>query len=151
MAKEERRGRPSKYKTEYARQAKKLCELGATDLDLAEFFQVNPSTIYEWKAKYKLFSKALKVGKDVPDIKVERSLYQRAVGYSVVETKIATFNGQITDQVDIIKQYPPDTTACIFWLKNRRPDEYRMFGPGDQESGGDVNETLKELADKLPG
>lgn len=118
-------GRPSKYRVAYARQAKKLCQLGATDRDLAEFFDVNETTINYWKAKYKTFSKSLKLGKEIPDLKVERSLYQRAMGYTTVETKIATHEGKITDEREFPKHYPPDTTACIFWLKNRRPDEYR--------------------------
>jgi hypothetical protein len=75
-------GRPSSFRPEYVKQAEKLCKLGATDLDLAGFFEVDVSTIWRWATKYPEFRSALKSGKEVADDRVERSLYQRAVGYS---------------------------------------------------------------------
>lgn len=123
-------GRPTKYKADYARQAKKLCQLGAIDIDLAEFFEVSLPTIYEWRARYRGFSESLKVGKDGPDDRVERSLYQRAVGYSAPEDKVFVHEG-VPVIVPTIKYYPPDPTSCIFWLKNRRRDLWREK-PDDQ-------------------
>jgi hypothetical protein len=74
------RGRPRKYRAEFAKQARKLCELGATDRDLAEFFDVTTVTIWRWRSQHREFCNALKVGKGAPDDRVEFSLYQRAVG-----------------------------------------------------------------------
>ena len=116
--------RPSKYKAEYVAQAEKLCALGATDVQLADFFGVTESTIYEWKKSHIKFSEALKVSKVAADTKVERSLYERARGYSCPEDKVFCSNGDVT-VVPTTKHYPPDTTACIFWLKNRKPDDWR--------------------------
>jgi len=117
-------GRPTKYKAEYAEQAKKLCELGATDRQLADFFEVSESTLNLWKIDNKEFSESLKLGKEAPDALVERSLFQRAMGYSHEEDDIRVVNGELVI-TPIIKHYPPDSTSLIFWLKNRKKDDWR--------------------------
>jgi len=81
-------GRPTKYKPEYAEQAKKLCHLGATDSQLADFFQVSVSTVSLWKVQHSEFSDALKGAKEEVDAKVEQSLYRRAMGYECDEVDI---------------------------------------------------------------
>ena len=119
------KGRPSSYREEFAEQAKKLCRLGATDKELADFFEVSESTINLWKTAHLDFSESLKRGKAIADAEVADRLFQRATGYSHPAVKFATFEGSITDQREYIEHYAPDTTACIFWLKNRRPDLWR--------------------------
>ncbi len=116
--------RPSKFKPEFIAQAEKLCRLGATDLEIADFFEVDVRTVYRWKAENELFCHALKAGKTESDDRVERSLFARANGYEHDEVDIRVVNGEII-QTPIRKYYPPDTTAAIFWLKNRRPEEWR--------------------------
>lgn len=123
-------GRPTKYKPEFAAQAKKLCNLGATDVDLAEFFEVTVRTIYRWQIERKEFCHATKVGKATSDDRVERSLYHRAIGYTFESEKIMTVSignnqGSSVERVPIVEHVPPDTTAMIFWLKNRRPSDWR--------------------------
>jgi hypothetical protein len=118
-------GRPTKYDPAYVGQAQKLAKLGATDREVAEFFDVNEATIYRWKHEHPEFCEALKVGKETADARVEQSLYRRALGYSHDAVKIAVnAQGEVT-QVPFVEHYPPDTTAAIFWLKNRKPDEWR--------------------------
>lgn len=117
-------GRPSKYKPEFAAQAAKLCALGATDAQLADFFEVAVSTINLWKVQHPEFSESLKIPKSSADERVEQSLYRRAMGYEHDEVDIRVVEGQIV-QTPIRKYYPPDTTAAIFWLKNRNPDQWR--------------------------
>lgn len=117
-------GRPSKYKPEYCEQARKLCLLGATDADLASFFEVNVDTIHEWKKVHEEFSDAIKKGKVQADAEVADRLYQRANGYEHWDTDIRVVNGEIV-QTSVKKYYPPDTTAAIFWLKNRSKDRWR--------------------------
>lgn len=116
--------RPSLYKPEYAEQAAKLCRLGATDADLADFFEVTTVTIWNWKCNFEEFFKALKAGKDEADARVERSLFQRAVGYSFDAVKIFQYEG-VPVEAPYREHVPPDTTAMIFWLKNRKPAEWR--------------------------
>lgn len=117
-------GRPTKYKAEYVKIAKKMCELGATDADIIEAIGVARSTFYKWRAEHKAFSDALKVGKAPSDDRVEATLYQKAVGYTQQSVKIFQFQGEevVVPYTEIV---PPDTTAAIFWLKNRRPEQWR--------------------------
>lgn len=117
-------GRPSSYKPEYATQAAKLCKLGATDADLADFFGVATSTIWRWSGQYAEFCNALKTAKDLADERVERSLYQKAVGYEYDAVKIFQYEGSPVE-VPYREKVAPDTTAAIFWLKNRRKAEWR--------------------------
>jgi hypothetical protein len=116
--------RPTSFKPEYVEQARKLAELGATDREAAEFFKVAESTLYLWKHTQPEFSEALKVGKETADARVEQSLYRRALGYSHDAVKISTVDGEIV-QTPYVEHFPPDTTAAIFWLKNRKPDDWR--------------------------
>lgn len=118
------RGRPSSYKPEFAAQAEKLCELGATDMELADFFHADVRTIYRWKHEHEDFCQALKVGKSALDDRVERSLYQRAVGYSFASEKVFQFRGAIV-RADTTEHVPPDAGAALSWLKNRRGDKWR--------------------------
>lgn len=122
-------GRPAEYRDEYAGQAAKLCNLGATDDELADFFEVHRSTIYRWKHDHPEFCDAVKVGKAVADERVIRSLYQKATGYNVTEqqavkVKLEQFREGV-EVVEVEKHMPADTTAAIFWVKNRRPEEWR--------------------------
>ena len=117
-------GRKPKYKKEYAEWAEKLCKLGATDKDLANAFGVSEMAINRWKKIYIEFQLALKDGKEHADANVADRLYQRAMGYTHPEEKIFNHNGEIV-RANTIKHYPPDTTAAIFWLKNRRKDQWR--------------------------
>ena len=118
-------GRPSKYKPEFDGQAVKLCKLGATDRELAEFFGVSESTLNLWKSDYPTFSESLKRGKDESDARVEQSLYRRALGYSHDAVKILMTKDGDVYREEYVEHYPPDTVACIFWLKNRQPEQWR--------------------------
>jgi hypothetical protein len=117
-------GRPTAYKPEYAEQAQKLCQLGATDVELADFFEVAVRTIANWQTRHPEFLQALKAGKDVADERVERSLYHKAIGYTFDAVKIFNHQGAALE-VPYREHVPPDTTAAIFWLKNRRPKDWR--------------------------
>ncbi|KXA73485.1 terminase [Bordetella hinzii] len=116
--------RPSKYQPAFAEQAAKLCRLGATDKDLADFFAVTERTLNTWKKQHAEFLQALNAGKTLADAEVADRLYQRALGYTHAEDDIRVCDGVIVT-TPTTRHYPPDTTACIFWLKNRRPDLWR--------------------------
>lgn len=139
-------GRPTDYRPEFIQQAKDQCELGATDQELADFFNVSVRTLYRWKNTYPEFCHALKAGKAPTDERVERSLLERAIGYERDEVDIRVVNGEIV-QTTIRKFYPPDTTAAIFWLKNRKPTEWR--DKTEVEHGGKVIIAASQLDEAL--
>ncbi len=155
-------GRPSRYREEFAEQARKLCRLGATDKELADFFGVSVVTLDAWKKRHPEFLGSLKDGKSQADAEVADRLFKRATGYSHKDTKFATFEGKITDTKEFVKHYPPDTIACIFWLKNRRPDLWRdkvgleHTGPGggpiqtegDFRPSPEDEEVIRRIADQ---
>ena len=137
-------GRPSKYDPAFAAQAEKLCKLGATDEDLADFFEVSIRTVIRWRSEHDEFCQATKVGKEKADDRVERSLYSRAVGYTYDAVKIMQYEGEA-----IITPYrehcPPDTGAAIFWLKNRRKDDWRDKQTVEHGVTGEVAELLRAI------
>lgn len=118
------RGRPSPYKPEFADQARKLARLGATDIEIADFFEVDVRTIYRWKHSNEDFCQALIAGKDALDERVVRSLYQRAVGYTFESEKLFRFEDKVI-RAETLEHVPPDPGAAMSWLKNRRPAEWR--------------------------
>lgn len=133
--------RPTKYKPEYARIAQKMARLGATDIEVADALGIVKDTFYRWVSDRKEFSDSLKLGKAESDKRVERSLYSRANGYEHDEIDIRVCDGQIV-QTPIRKHYPPDPTSMIFWLKNRKPEEWR--DKQDLEHSGSVQITKIE-------
>ena len=117
-------GRPSKFKPEFQTLARQFAELGATDAQMAKNFGVTEQTFNNWKKTHPEFFESLKDGKTIADDAVEQSLFHRATGYSHPEDKILSTKFGV-ETIPTIKHYPPDTTACIFWLKNRRGGEWR--------------------------
>ena len=98
---------------------------GFTDRELAELFDVSLSTIEKWRRQREEFRNVLKIGKAEADKRVERSLYERATGYSYNTVKIfRDKNGKVI-KVPYVEHVPPDVTAQIFWLKNRDPARWR--------------------------
>ena len=137
------KGRPTKYKAEYAEQARKLCLLGATDTSLAEFFEVAERTINDWKAAHPDFLQSIKKGKEIADAEIASKLFHRASGYEHPEDDIRSVNGVIVI-TPTVKHYPPDTAAAIFWLKNRQKAQWR--DKQEHEHSGHIG-TAKELSD----
>jgi hypothetical protein len=142
-------GRPTLYKASMNKQAEKLCKLGATDKELADFFDIAESTLNLWKNEHPKFMESIKKGKVFADANVAESLYRRATGYSHPDVDIRVIDDQII-QTRITKHYPPDTPAGIFWLKNRQKHKWRdkiEQGFTDAE-GNDINPvTIFKLPD----
>lgn len=119
-------GRPSEYRSEYVIKVLEMAERGATDFEIADSLGVSVRTLYRWKAEREDFRQSLKIAKDVADERVERSLYQRAIGYEQDAVKIFMPAGSDKPVIaEYVEKIAPDTTAAIFWLKNRKGKEWR--------------------------
>lgn len=104
---------------------------GLTDEQIAANIGIRAGTLYDWKNRFSDFSEALKKGKEVVDRQVENALLKRALGYTYKETTREPVLNPDTGKVEltitktVTKQVVPDTTAQIFWLKNRKPEVWR--------------------------
>lgn len=123
---------------------------GLTDEQIAANIGISRSTLNEWKNRFSDISDTLKRGKEIVDIQVKNALLKRALGYTYKETtREAQFNPQ-TEQYEMVvtkevtKEVVPDTTAQIFWLKNRKPEEWR--DKKDVEHSGSVNNPFAALS-----
>lgn len=117
-------GQPTKFNDKIKKQIQFLAEKGMTLNEMAEGVGITEQTIGNWSRKYPKFFASVKDWKYEADRKVEKSLYERACGYSCPEDKIFNNNG-VALVVPTTKHYPPDPTAMIFWLKNRQPENWR--------------------------
>lgn len=138
-------GRPTKYRKTHGAKVEAAAEsdgyVPLTDEQIAELLGVSEQTVKNWYKQYPEFLASVKRAKAVSDDKVERSLFERATGYSVPDVHI----GAKGEKTPIIKHYPPDVVACIFWLKNRRPDLWR--DKQEVEHSGDVRVQMVNYSD----
>lgn len=157
-------GRPSSFRPEYVAMVEEMCNRGATDEEIAAELGVNVRTVQRWRLQNENFCRALKSGKDYADDRVERSLFQRATGYVYLEKqaikikrttfddttgkKIAEYEEVVV--VDVERVQTPDTTAGIFWLKNRRREQWRDVQEKSYSGGIVIEERPQQLdADRL--
>lgn len=131
----------AEYKPEDCATARKLCELGATTADLADFFGVPTSMIFSWQMSHREFFDACKVGNDLANERVERAVYERACGHTRVVTKLVQCRGK-PRIVKYEEHVPGDMDAAKFCLVNDRKGRW-VAKPGDAIR---VNEELKKQA-----
>lgn len=120
---------------------------GLTDEQIAEKMGIVPSTLYEWMKKYSEISESLKIGKEDADLIVENALLKSARGFEYEEvTEELKWDAKTRSYVMMVtkrqkKYMPPSNTAQIFWLKNRKAENWR--------DKVDNNITLNEDTDAL--
>jgi len=138
-----RTGRPtSKWDPRYVAQAYRLAMLGLTDVQIAAAFDVSERQLNNWKKKYPELLQSLNNGKLPADGNVTLSLYQRAIGYVHDHEHIHVLRDGTVVRVATKKRYAADTTACIFWLKNRQRTLWRDVAREDE---GDPVDAAREL------
>lgn len=132
-------GRPTKYLPAFCKQVYKLCLLGATDTEIAEFLEISESTLNEWKLKHTRFSESVRKGKLVADAEVAASFFKRATGYNFNEVTFEKIDSKsnlesigfnelskdVYKKKVVTKHLPPDAAAALNWLKNRQKDKWR--------------------------
>ncbi|WP_225231243.1 DNA-packaging protein [Solibacillus faecavium] len=122
---------------------------GLTDEQIAKNIRITSSTLYEWKKRYSEISEALKRGKEIVDRQVENALLKRALGYRYDEVTRELVEdlengGMKLDVTKVVtKEVQPDVTAQIFWLKNRKPTEWR--DKQQVEHSGEITNTIQQL------
>ena len=143
-------GRPTIYKPENAEIARHTCMLGATNEALAGRFEVCRRTIDNWIATIPEFSDAVRYGREVADEAVISALFARATGMEQKMTKVFCHRGQpVTANYTV--QLPPDVRACFFWLRNRRPWQWRESQlPAAEEYDDDLARALDGAAPARP-
>lgn len=121
---------------------------GLTNEQIAKNMGINPSTLYDYMNKFVEISNALKKGKEVVDIEVENALLKRALGYTITlyEQKVDK-DGCVHDLKKDV-HIPGDTTAQIFWLKNRKPKNWKDK-QNSENTGDDVNNRIIKISDLL--
>lgn len=144
--------RKNKYRTHVAPFLKEIGQMaanGATEAEIAERLSVAYSTFKSYKQKHRELADVLLTSKELADLNVEAALYKRAKGYTTKEiTRELRLNRktgeyEMTETKVVEKEVPPDTTADMFWLKNRRPDEWR------EHQSIDVGMPVSEAAEKI--
>jgi len=104
---------------------------GKTTKEIADAFEIGRATLNRWMKANPELEEAILTGRDASDAKVERSLYERAIGYAYTERKVISSVDKKTGRPTIErietteKIVPPDTTAQIYWLKNRQRDRWK--------------------------
>jgi hypothetical protein len=137
-------GRPTDYDPQYAVMVFKLCLLGATEKEIAAIFEVDVSTIANWKINHPKFLDAIKNGRKKADAEIADSLYHRALGYEHPSEEVfCNRDGEVT-RVPVVKKYAPDPVSAIFWLKNRHSKEWRERQ--EIEINGKIDKIVEHLA-----
>jgi hypothetical protein len=114
-------GQPTLYKPEYIKLAHNYCLLGAANETLGDFFGVTRRTIQNWIATHPDFANAVYRGRGVADGVIVRALFDRAKGFSRKVTRTTIYKGEERTVTNTVF-YPPDTQACMLWLRNRQPE-----------------------------
>ncbi|MDH7976061.1 helix-turn-helix domain-containing protein [Sphingomonas sp. AR_OL41] len=136
-------GRPTSYAPSFAGIAERLCRNGATDPEVAEILGICVRTLYRWRNEHEAFALALRAGKELADDRVERALYQRAVGYTATAQKVVTRRGH--DEPVVVSyevHIPADVRAALHWLAVRRPTPWAR--PADEEPKIDIAAIVAE-------
>jgi transcriptional regulator with XRE-family HTH domain len=138
--------RPSTFKPDYVRQAKLLYAEGLTDRELAEVFGVSRTTIFRWRAAYPEFAEATRLGKAVADDRVERALYERAIGYEEEAVRIyPPVGGEAPVIVRYKREVRADVTAALQWMRARRPEIWACPTPPPEEDTNIAEEIRKAM------
>ena len=126
--------------------------MGLTNEQIAKNIGVNADTFYTCVKKYHEISESIKKGKAPIDFEVENALFKRAIGYEYeeVETIIEEIDGKQRKRIKKIKKVAlPETSAMIFWLKNRKPKEWRKLNPVVEAKLNAETEKLLKEAENL--
>ncbi|MEO6216437.1 MAG: helix-turn-helix domain-containing protein [Sphingomonas sp.] len=140
--------RPSTYKPAFARRAHEKCAHGFTDRELAAEFGVSRTTIFRWRAAHPEFAEATALGKAKANERVERALYERAIGYEEEAVRIFLPDGAAAPVIlRYSREVRADVRAALQWLRARDPKTWARTGP--PEDAGGIVERLRKAMDRV--
>jgi len=143
-------GAPTKYHERFDEEVFKLCLLGATDEEIASFFNISTTCLTNWKKKYPKFMASIRAGKTEADTEVAKSLYESATGFKItkeIAVKVKKGKGiEELEKITVEEQMPPDYRSISFWLRNRQPEKFRE--KVDVELAGEVE--IIRIIDDIP-
>ena len=139
-----------KYRAFNKEHLRKLVEAGWNDDQVCDFFDINRTTFWRWKKKYKNLESQVDAWKKHADARIERSCYESATGYYKPEEKVFLDKTHVIERkpdgtvleydkrevirVQTMRWYEQNPTAIIFWLTNR---QHRDWKRTRQETGSD--------------
>ena len=143
-------GRPTVYNPENAEIARHCCRLGASNDTLAERFDVSPRTIDSWIATIPEFGDAVRQGRQIADDLVVAALYARATVLQRKTVKVVEGRGEPVTTTST-EHLPPDVRACMFWLRNRRAEEWRekCASADEHDDGRDLDRELEAAEERM--
>lgn len=148
-----KQGSPSLYEPKFVERVHRLCLLGLTNRELCLAFGIDEQTLYNWQAQHPEFKEAIYTGREGADAHIAKSLYHRAKGYTHKEVVFHVVNNELI-KTEVDKHYPPDTTACRIWLKNRTKrndfvwsDSFQAEVSGPQGKPIQTEQTVKHEID----
>lgn len=124
--------RPTQYHPDYVKIARVMARLGATDKEMAEAMGVTISCLRVWRGTYKQFANAVKIGKEQANERVKHAMYEKACGYAHDDMEYKVVDKELI-AIPVVKHYPPDTRAGMFWLMNRDPANWKSNPDGAEE------------------
>lgn len=139
MSEKRKVGRPSKYDRKFCKQAFRLSLLGSTNQQIADFFEVDRTTLKDWIDTFPEFCLAIKQGREQADANVAHALYKRAIGYKHKDVVITNYKGEIRE-TPVTKHYPPSESAAKFWLTNRKGATWKNEGQSGGEEDSELND-----------
>lgn len=138
----------SKFRPEYLKHVERWGKEGLTTREIATNLGVTEQTFYNWLSSFPDLVIAHRLGKEASDERVTRSLYHRAIGYTFDSEKVFQFQGSEV-RVPVVEHVPPDTNAAVFWLKNRRPKEWRERVEQDVTHTLHLSDSVQALVSNL--
>jgi len=144
----QKRGRKSDFRQEYIDKVYSMTLLGLTDIQMSGILEVEEATFNRWKRQFPEFRQSLKKGKDDADSKVAKSLFSRAIGYEYEEKSVEKNGRKVLKTTTTKKQMAPDTTAQIFWLKNRQPELWRDKMVSEVTMNATFTDLMKKVAER---
>ncbi len=123
----EGRGEEGAFSLRFCARAHDMALVGANDAEIAEAFNVTQATLIYWKLNHPEFAKAMSKAREKADVKVVKSAYRRAIGYTLKDVQVKkNADGQVVETIEKKRHFPASDTMIQFWLTNRQGARWKV-------------------------